>query len=93
MAGGGLEGRLLFNPVGTVQRIEAHLAANNARFAGPPPIAIRTGRLDGVILLNPGATSVEGTLAARGLTRGGLSIASIDAQASMRGGTGQIRAN
>jgi translocation and assembly module TamB len=76
-----------------VQRIEAHLAANEARFAGPPPIVIRRGKLDGVILLNPGATSVEGTLAARGITRGGLSVASIEATASMRGGTGQIRAN
>jgi translocation and assembly module TamB len=93
VSGGGLDGRLLFNPVGTVQRIEAHLAANNARFAGPPPIAIRTGRIDGVILLNPGATSVEGTLTARGLTRGGLSVASVTAQASLRGGTGQIRAD
>jgi translocation and assembly module TamB len=93
VAGGGLDGQLLFNPVGNVQRIEAHLAANEARFAGPPPIVIRRGKLDGVILLNPGATSVEGTLAARGITRGGLSVASIEATASMRGGTGQIRAN
>jgi translocation and assembly module TamB len=93
VAGGGLDGQLLFSPVGQVQRIEAHLTANDARFAGPPPIIIRRGRLDGVILLNPGATSVEGTLAARGITRGGLSIASIEAQASMRGGAGQVRAN
>ncbi len=93
VAGGGLDGQLLFSPIGQVQRIEAHLTANDARFAGPPPIVIRRGRLDGVILLNPGATSVEGTLTARGITRGGLSIASIEAQASMRGGTGQVRAN
>jgi translocation and assembly module TamB len=93
VAGGGLDGQLLFSPVGQVQRIEAHLAANEARFAGPPPIMIRRGKLDGVILLNPGATSAEATLSARGLTRGGLSIASIEAQASMRGGTGQVRAN
>ncbi|MDP9415240.1 MAG: translocation/assembly module TamB domain-containing protein, partial [Pseudomonadota bacterium] len=93
VAGGGVDGRLLFSPVAGVQRIEAHLSATNARFAGPPPIAVRSGRLDGVILLNPGATSVEGTLAARGLTRGGLSIASVTAQASLRGGAGQIRAD
>ena len=93
VAGGGLDGQLLFSPVGSIQRIEAHLTANEAKFAGPPPLTIRRGKLDGVILLNPGATSVEGTLTARGLTRGGLSIASIEAQASMRGGTGRIRAN
>ncbi len=93
VAGGGLDGRLLFSPVAGVQRIEAHLAAANARFAGPPPIAVRSGRLDGVILLTPGATSVEGTLAARGLTRGSLSIASVRAEASLRGGAGQVRAD
>jgi translocation and assembly module TamB len=91
--GGGLDGRLLFSPVGGVQRVEAHLTATDARFAGPPPITIRRGQIDGVILLNPGATSVEGKLVARGLTRGGLSIASITAEASMRGGTGRIRAD
>jgi translocation and assembly module TamB len=93
VAGGGLEGRLLFNPVGTVQRIEAHLAANEARFAGPPAIFIRRGRLDGVVLLNPGATSIEGSLSARGFSSGGLSIASVEAKASLRGGVGQVRAD
>jgi translocation and assembly module TamB len=93
VAGGGVAGALLFNPVGQVQRIEAHLTAEDARFLGPPPIAIRRGKLDGVILLNPGATSVEGTLALRGMTRGPLSLARLDAQASLRGGVGQVKAN
>jgi translocation and assembly module TamB len=93
VAGGGLGGSLLFNPVGQVQRIEAHLTAENARFLGPPPIAIRRGKLDGVILLNPGATSVEGTIALRGMTRGPLSLARLDAQASLRGGVGQVKAS
>jgi translocation and assembly module TamB len=93
VAGGGLEGRLLFNPVGTVQRIEAHLAANGARFAGPPAISIHRGKLDGVILLDPRGTSIEGTALARGFTSGNLSIASIEAKASLRGGVGQVRAD
>ena len=93
VAGGGLDGQLLFNPVGTIQRIEAHLAADDARFVGPPPIVIRRGRVDGVILLNPDGTSVEGSLSARGITRGALSIASVEAKASMRGGVGQVRAD
>jgi translocation and assembly module TamB len=93
VAGGGLSGRLLFNPVGSVQRIEADLTAENASFAGPPPISIRRGRLQGVILLDPAGTSMRGTLSARGLQRGGLTIASIDAEANMRGGSGQVSAN
>ena len=92
VGGSGLSGRLLFNPVGDVQRIEAHLTADNARLAGSRPITIRRGQLDGVILLNPGGTSIEGKLAARGVTRGGLSLASVTAEASLRGGVGQVRA-
>lgn len=91
VAGGGLDGQLLFGPAGTVQRIEVHLTADNARFAGPPPIVIRRGKLDGVILLNPGATSLQGSLSARGVSRGGLSIANVSAEASLRGGVGQVR--
>lgn len=93
IAGGGLDGQLLFSPVGTVQRIEAHLVANNARFAGPPPITIRRGKLDGVVLLDPNGTSVQATMSANGLSRGGLSIARLTAEARMRGGTGQIKAD
>ena len=92
LAGSGLSGSLLFAPAGTVQRIEAHLAAEDARLTGPPAIAIRRGKLDGVILLNPGATSMEGTLSARGFSGGGLTVARIDAKASLRGGTGQVQA-
>jgi translocation and assembly module TamB len=92
VAGGGLDGRLLFNPVAGVQRIEVHLAANNARFPGPPPVTIGRGRIDGVVILNPGATSLEGKLSARGVSRGGISIANVTAEGRLRGGVGQIRA-
>lgn len=90
--GGGLDGELLLRPQGGVQRIEAHVVANNARYPGPPPIVVAAGRLDGVVLLNPGAISIEGSVSARGLQRGGLTIASLDATARMRGGSGQVRA-
>jgi translocation and assembly module TamB len=93
VAGGGLTGLLLFNPVGNVQRIEADLTADNVSFSGPPPISIRSGRVQGVILLDPTGTSVKGNISARGLSRGGLTIASIDAQADMRGGSGRVVAN
>lgn len=92
VAGGGLDGRLVFNPVGGVQRIEAHLTAKDARFVGPPPIMIRRGQLDAVALLDPKGTSVEARLVARGLSRGTLTLANLDANVRMRGGSGQIRA-
>ena len=90
--GGGLTGELLLRPQGGVQRVEAHLTARNARFAGPPPISIESGRIDAVILLNPGAPSLEGSVTAQGLQRGDFKLDSLVANARMRGGTGQVRA-
>jgi translocation and assembly module TamB len=92
VAGGGLAGRLAFSPWNNLQRIAIDLSADNARFAGPPPIVIRSGRLEGVALLDPAGTSLRGTLTARGLSRGALSIASLAASGELRGGRGQISA-
>lgn len=92
VAGGGLDGKLSFDPWHDIQRIQIDLAANNARFAGPPPIAIRTGRLEGVALLDPAGTSLRGTLNARGVSRGALSIATVAASGELRGGAGTITA-
>jgi translocation and assembly module TamB len=92
VAGGGLDGRLLFGPFRGHQRIMVNLTASDARFAGPPPILVRRGTIEGIVLLDPLGTTVEGRLIARGLSRGPLSIANVDAQASLRAGAGQIRA-
>ena len=92
VAGGGLNGRLVFNPVGQNQRIAVNLAAQDARFVGPPPILMRRGTIAGVVVLDPAGTSLEGRVVARGLSRGPLSIASLDAQGRLRGGVGQVRA-
>ncbi len=91
--GGGMRGALLFNPQGDIQRIEAHLNADQATFSGPPPLSIARGKLDGVILLDPAGTSVEATLDARGVRRGAVTLANLSASASLRGGAGQVRAN
>ncbi|TFI59025.1 translocation/assembly module TamB [Sphingomonas parva] len=91
VAGGGLAGRLVFTPWNGMQRIAADIRADNARFAGPPPIAIRSGRLQGVAILDPAGTSLEGSLTARGVSRGAVSIANVSATGSMRGGVGQVK--
>lgn len=92
VAGGGLDGELLFGPFGGRQRVAVNLAANEAHFAGPPPIVIRRGTIQGILLLDPNGNSVEGRLAARGMSRGPLSIANVEANASLRGGVGRINA-
>ena len=92
VAGGGLDGRLRFSPANGHQRIAVELTASDAHFVGPPPIVVRRGTISGVILLDPAGTSIEGRVVARGVSRGPLSIANIDASASLRGGTGILRA-
>ena len=92
VAGGGLEGRLAFAPFNGVQRIAVDLDAEEARFAGPPAIVMRRGTIEGVVLLDPRGTSLEGRVEARGLSRGPLNIARLDAQGSLRGGSGRITA-
>ena len=89
---GALDGQLGFRPVGGSQLIEAHLSATDARFAGSPVIAIRTGRLDGTILVEDGRTSIDGTFVGRGLAYGAIDIARLTASAKLVNGSGQVRA-
>jgi translocation and assembly module TamB len=92
VAGGGLDGELLFGPFNNLQRVAVNLTANEAHFYGPPPIVIRRATIEGIILLDPAGNSVEGRMAARGVSRGPLSIANVEASASLRGGVGRINA-
>ena len=90
VTGGGVGGHIGFDPVGTIQRISLDLTATAARFAGPPTITIRAGRLQAVLLLDPAGTSMRGSVSARGVSRGALSIARIDANGQLRAGSGRI---
>jgi len=87
---GGVSGELLFRPVAGVQRVEAHLDAHNARFAGT---ILRQGHLDLVALLDPAGTSIEATATGQGVRRGPLSLSQFAGNARLRGGIGQIRAS
>ena len=90
LAGGTLGGTLDFAPAGDAQRIEAHLTANGASFPGA--FAVRAGRADGTIILAEERTTVDGTLEARGLEAGGVSLARLTANAKLVNGSGQVRA-
>ncbi|HET9335763.1 MAG TPA: translocation/assembly module TamB domain-containing protein [Sphingomicrobium sp.] len=91
LAGGGLSGTLDFAPQNGKQRIETHLAANNLTVSDPA-LSLRSGRVDGVIVLAEGQTTVDGTLVARGLRAGGISFARLTANARLVNGAGQVRA-
>jgi translocation and assembly module TamB len=92
VAGGGLNGTLEFAPVGGAQRIEAHLTANGVSFPGPPALAVRSGRIDGTIVLAEGRTTLDGVVTARGLTTSGITLARLTANAKLVNGSGQVRA-
>ena len=89
VAGGGLDGTLAFAPVGTAQKIEAHLRASNVKF---PALAVRTGRVDGNVILADGRTTLDGSVDARGLQMTGVSLARLTANAKLVNGEGQVRA-
>lgn len=90
LAGGGLDGVLDFVPVGDAQKIEAHLRASGASFPGA--IAVRSGRLDGSVILEEGRTTLDGVLDARGLELSGVSLARLVANGRLVNGSGQVRA-
>jgi translocation and assembly module TamB len=87
---GPMSGELVFTPAGDAQRIEAHLRASNARFPGI--FAVRSGRLDGTIILADERTTVDGVVDARGFEASGISLARLTANAKLVNGSGQVRA-
>ena len=93
VAGGGIEGSLAFAPVGTIQRIEAHLSATQANLPGATAIAVRHGKLDGVVMLDPAGVSIEAKVQAIGIRRSGVFLARFSGAASLRGGAGHITAD
>ena len=89
----GLAGSLQLGLVRGVQRVEAHLTARNLKLAGPPLLVVARGQLDAVALLDPKGTSLEGTFTGQGLRRGDITLARLAANARLRGGVGEVRAN
>ena len=92
VGGSGIAGTLDFAAPGRIQRIEAHLTARDARLAGPPVIVARRAKVDAVALLDPRGTSVEATIDGQGLRYGTIALSKLAANASLRGGAGQVRA-
>ncbi|MGN6154946.1 MAG: translocation/assembly module TamB domain-containing protein [Sphingomicrobium sp.] len=90
VAGGGVSGQLAFAPVGDAQKIEMHLTADKASFPGA--LAVRSGRLDGTVVLADGRTTMTGVVNARGVEMNGISMARLTANANLINGSGQVRA-
>jgi translocation and assembly module TamB len=89
LAGGSLAGTLDFAPASGAQKIEAHVTATNATL---PDLTVRSGRVDGTIILADGRTTLDGVLNARGLTMSGITLSRVTANAKLVNGSGQVRA-
>ena len=74
------------------QAIEAHLTASGATIPGTTTLAVRSGKLDGTIILAEGQTTLDGTVSARGLAYGAVDIARLTASGRLVNGSGQVRA-
>ena len=90
VAGGGLTGTLDFAPVGEAQKVEAHLNASGVKLPGA--LAVRSGRLDGTIVLAEDRTTVAGVINARGVEMNGITMARLAVNANLVNGSGQVRA-
>lgn len=89
LAGAALAGTLDFAPVSGAQKIEAHLTATNADL---PELSVRSGQVDGTIILAKGRTTIAGTVDARGISAAGITLARLTANANLVNGSGQVRA-
>jgi len=90
LANGTLGGTLDFTPSGEAQRIDAHVIASNAVF--PDAFSVRTGRADGIIILADDKTTLDGSVDARGIASGAVTLARLTANAKLVNGSGQVRA-
>jgi translocation and assembly module TamB len=90
LANGSLGGTLDFSPVGQAQRIDAHITASNASFPGS--LSVRSGRADGIVVLADDKTTVDGSVDARGIASGAITLARLTANAKLINGAGQVRA-
>ncbi len=88
---GGISGSLQFSPSGSIQRIVANLNAREAELEGPPVVTARRATFDGVILLDPRGTSIDGSLTGQGLSYNGIRLARLAANVKLDGGSGEIR--
>lgn len=90
---GPVNGSIAFVPVNDIQQLVLKLDATDASFDGPTAIAVRRGKLDATVLLDPVGTSINAVAQARGLRVGGILIGRMAANADLTGGRGTMKAS
>lgn len=90
---GPVKGSIGLAPINSVQQLILKLDATDASFDGPTAIAVRRGKLDATVLLDPERTSITAVVQARGLRVGGILIGRLAANADLKGGFGTVKAS
>ena len=90
---GPVKGSIGFAPINSVQQLILKLDATDASFDGPTAIAVRRGKLDATVLLDPAGTSINAVVQARGLRVGGILIGRLASNADLKGGFGTVKAS
>ena len=93
LAGGGVSGTVALAPRGGGQGIDVALTADNARFGGATPIAIRSGTLRASGFFAKDRTTLEGDMMARGISIGSAFIGRMAAKANLDNGRGRVTAS
>lgn len=92
LSGGGIDGTIDLDRRGGGQGFAVLLNARDARFAGPVPLTIASGRLEAQGLLRAGHLTVNGSLLGQGIGQGRLFIGRVAANASVSDGRGRVTA-
>lgn len=90
---GPVTGTVALVPVRGVQQVMLKLDATDASFDGPTAIAVRRGKLDATLLLDPAGTSINATAQARGMRVGAVQLGRVALNADLRDGRGKVRAS
>jgi len=90
LAGGGVNGTILFRPQSGATGFAVDLAARNAVFGGATPISIARAEITATGGFGEGNTTVDADLTAAGFEYGGLSVANLTAKAAIANGRGKV---
>lgn len=90
LAGGGVNGTILFRPQGSATGFAVDLAVRNASFGGATPISIARADIAATGRVGEGNTTVDANISAAGFEYGGLNVASLTAKAAITNGRGKV---
>lgn len=93
LAGGGLDGEIGLAPRGGGQGFDLRIDAEDARFGGPAPIAIGSGRLEASGSFAAEGSTIAGSAFGQGLAIGSAFIGRLAASLRLDDGRGQVTAS